>query len=379
VKVASLPRKVARGSPYLVKELRSVVSDHTPLFIAVPRVVHIWRGAPCNAKCIMCPWGYLKGEALHPYVRSEFTDEHMPAALAQIAELAGRHTTVSYMGGEPMLKTCLIDWVEQAGSLELDFRFTTNGYLMTEKVAQRLVAAGLFNIGISLESLDPAINEVIRPYPNGTARTVRSIELILAERKRQNTHTSINIKTVLTDLNLESFVEIVERYGRTDGVFVTPQPFEAIEGMPEPTRERLFVKDVDRLRRTMDRIRELKSEGYNVHVTEQHLHEFVKQYEDYPEHETTMHNKDLVMADDSPDCNIGTDNLWILDGEVKLCPHHSSIGDFVAGTQTLKEMWDSELTRRVREGTRACRRLCTVSCLRRSPLRHKISTYLKIG
>jgi hypothetical protein len=184
---------------------------------------------------------------------------------------------------------------------------------------------------------------------------------------------------VLTDLNLESFIEIVERYGRIDGVLVTPQPFEAIDGMPESTRDLLFVKDLDRLRRTTDRIRELKSQGYNIHVTEQHLREFVKQYEDDPEHHATMHVKDLRMADESPDCNIGTDNLWIMDGEVKLCPHHPSIGSFLTGTQTLKEMWESEMARRVRARTRACRRLCTISCLRRTPLRHKISTYLKIG
>ena len=41
-----------------------MVSDRTPLFIAVPRTVHIWRGAPCNAKCIMCTYGYFKGEEL---------------------------------------------------------------------------------------------------------------------------------------------------------------------------------------------------------------------------------------------------------------------------------------------------------------------------
>jgi len=379
VKATALPGKIARGSPYLVKELRSVVSDHTPWFVAVPRVVHIWRGAPCNAKCIMCPWGFLEGEALHSIVRSPFTDDHMPAALEQIAELSGRHTVVSYMGGEPMVKTCLIDWVEQAAALGLDFRFTTNGYLMTEELAQRFVAAGLFNLGVSLESLDPAINEVIRPFPGGTEKTIKCIDLILAERERQRARISVNIKTVLTDLNLESFVEIVERYGRVEGVLVTPQPFEAIEGMPTGTRDRLFVKDVDRLRRAMDRIRELKRQGYNVHVTEQHLHEFVKQYEDDPEHVSTMHVKDLRMDDASPDCNIGTDNLWILDGEVKLCPHHPPIGNFVTGTQTLKELWAAELTRQVRERTRACRRLCTISCLRRTPLRHKISTYLKIG
>jgi MoaA/NifB/PqqE/SkfB family radical SAM enzyme len=327
----------------------------------------------------MCPWGFLKGAELQAISHSPFTDEHMPDALAQIAELSGRHTVVSYMGGEPMAKRGLIDWVEQAAALGLDFRFTTNGYLMTEELAQRLVAARLFNLGVSLESLDPRINEVIRPYPEGTAKTIRCIDLILAERERQRSRISVNIKTVLTDLNLESFVEIVERYGRRDGVLVTPQPFEAIDGMPQATRRRLFVRDVDRLRRAMDRIRELKAEGYNVHVTEQHLHEFVKQYEDDPDHVSTMHTKDLRMDDNSPDCNIGTDNLWILDGDVKLCPHHPPIGNFVTGTETLKELWEAELTKRVREQTRACRRLCTISCLRRTPLRHKISTFLKIG
>ena len=49
MRAASVPRKVVRGSPYLAKELRAIVSDHTAFFIAVPRVVHIWRGAPCNA------------------------------------------------------------------------------------------------------------------------------------------------------------------------------------------------------------------------------------------------------------------------------------------------------------------------------------------
>ena len=373
------PRKVVRGYPYLKKELRAIVSDHTDYFVAVPRVVHIWRGAPCNAKCVMCPWGFLEGPALRPFVKSAFTDDLMPRALSQIAELCGRGTVVSYMGGEPMLNRNLVDWVELAGQLKLDFRFTTNGYLMTEAIARRFVAAGLFNVGVSLESLDPRINEALRPYPNGTERTMRCIELLLAERQRQRKRTSVNIKTVLTDLNLESFIEIAERYGKTDGVMVTPQLFEAIDEMPEPTREKLFVKDLGRMRGTLDRIRELKAEGYNIHLTEQALNEIVKHYEDDPAHDSTMGVKDLVMAADSPDCNIATDNLWILDGEVKLCPHHPSIGNFVTGTQTLKELWRSERAQLVREGTRKCRRLCTISCLRRTPLSHKVSTFLRIA
>jgi sulfatase maturation enzyme AslB (radical SAM superfamily) len=378
---ATLAGKVVRGSPYLVKEVRAIVSDRTPLFVARPRVVHIWRGAPCNARCTLCPWGYLEGEALRPYVTSPFTDDLMPRALAEIAELGGRGTMVSYMGGEPTLKPRLVDWVEQARALALDFRFTTNGYQMTEELARRLVAADVFNVGVSLDALDPAVNELTRPYRGGlgTERATRAIELLLAERRRQRKHTSVNVKTVLTDVNLEAFVEIVERYGKRDGVIVTPQLFEVMEGMPEATRAKLYVKDVDRLRRVLDRVEALRANGYNVHATPEALDEFVQRYRDDPDHDQTIADSELTMSPDAPDCNIATDNLWILNGEVKLCPHHPPIGDFVAGTHTLAELWRSEEARRVRVQTRACRRLCTISCLRRTPLRHKVSTYLKLA
>lgn len=380
MKVSSLPRKVVRGLPYLGKELRSIVSDHTSFFIAVPRTVHIWRGAPCNAKCIMCDFGFLKGEAYRKLSSSVFTDEMMFRALREVHELCGRGTLVSYMGGEPTVSPHVNEWIELAGQLGLDFRFTTNGYRMTEDMARRFVAAGLFNIGVSLESLDPKINEIIRPYTNGTAKTIECIELLLRERQRQKKFTSINVKTVLTNVNLESFLEIVKRYGKTDGMMCTPQVFEPMDGMPAATRELLHIQDPDRLQRVTDQIRAMKAEGYTIHVTEQGLNEMVKQCIENRDGTNTMHRKKLEMDPSEPECNIGTDSLWIHDGMVKLCPAHPPIGNFITDThETLKQMWKDELTRRIRGQTRACRRLCTISCLRRTPLRHKISTFLKLA
>jgi sulfatase maturation enzyme AslB (radical SAM superfamily) len=378
--VSSLPRKVARGLPYLGKEVRAIVSDHSPLFMAVPRTVHMWRGAPCNAKCIMCTYGYFAGEAYRQLISSDFTDEMMVRALDQIAELCGRGTLVSYMGGEPTTSRHIVEWIEQAGRLGLDFRFTTNGYIMTEEMARRFVAARLFNVGISLESLDSKINELIRPYPNGTARTLRCIDLLLQERERQKRHVSLNIKTVLTDVNLESFPEIVRRFGKLDGVMCTPQIFEPLQDMPPATKQLLAIKDISRLRRLTDEIRRFKSEGYTIHITEQGLNEIVRQCEENSGLTETMHGKKLEMDPSEPECNIGTDNLWIEHGLVKLCPYHAPIGNFVTDTHvTLKQMWESEITRRVRAQTRACRRLCTISCLRRTPIMHKVSTFMKIG
>jgi len=170
MKLQSLPRKVIRGLPYLKKEVQAIISDRTPFFVAVPRTVHIWREAPCNGKCIMCNYGFTPAAKLAELWKSPFTDDMMLPALKEIHELCGRGTLVSYMGGEPTVSRLITDWIEEAGRLGLDFRFTTNGYIMNEDMARRFVAAGLFNIGISIESLDPRINETIRPFPGGTAK-----------------------------------------------------------------------------------------------------------------------------------------------------------------------------------------------------------------
>ena len=378
--LASLPRKVMRGLPYLNKEIRAVVSDRTPFFVAKPRTVHIWREAPCNARCIMCNYGFMPIEDLRKLWHSPFTDDLMPRALNEIHDLCGRGTLVSYMGGEPTVCRQITDWIELAGRLGLDFRFTTNGYIMNEDMARRFVAAGLFNIGISLESLDPAINEIIRPFPDGTAKTLRCIELLLQERKRQGKHVSLNVKTVLTDVNLESFCDIVKRFGKMDGVMCTPQIFEGMEGMPAATRELLRIKDNRRLRRVADQIRELKREGYTIHATDQALDDMVKQNAADKDGTATMHHKDFEMDPSAPACNIATDNLFVINAAVKLCPYFPPVGDMAADARTtLSQLWRSEAARQTRVQTRACRRLCTISCLRRTSLRHRISTFLKIA
>ena len=93
-----------------------------------------------------------------------------------------------------------------------------------------------------------------------------------------------------------------------------------------------------------------------------------------------MSNKKGVMDPSEPGCNIATDNLWIRDGSILLCPYFPPIGNMVTDAKTtLKQLWKSEMTQKIRTQTRACRRLCTISCLRRTPLSHKISTFLKIA
>ena len=98
----------------------------------------------------------------------------------------------------------------------------------------------------------------------GTQKTIDAIEWLLKERERQKRHVSINVKTVLTEINLESFPEINKRWGRHEGLMFTPQMFEWNDQMPAEIREKLCVKDVSRLERLMDELRKLKAEGYQI-------------------------------------------------------------------------------------------------------------------
>jgi MoaA/NifB/PqqE/SkfB family radical SAM enzyme len=373
----TLSRKVVRGLPYLAKEARYQVSCRTPLFIARPRMVHLWRHAACNARCIMCDFGFRSGDDWKALFKSPLKDEMIPRLLDQIHELGGRGTLVSYMGGEPLLCKPLLDWLDQAKRLKLDFRFTTNGYKVDQETARRLVAADLFNIGVSLESLDPSINEQIRPYPQGTAKTIAAIELLLEEKRRQGARLSVNIKCTLTQVNVESILDVVKRWGKTEGVVVTPQMFEAVDGMPETIKHKLWISDISRIEAVVRELKQMKAAGYAINADDRALDDFVRLYRNDPEHKSTIHKR-TVLVEDAPACYIGVDNLFIIDGDVQLCPSYPPIGNILNNGVTLKELWFGEKAGPMREQMSKCQTLCTLSCTRRTTFLHKVRTYLKL-
>ena len=375
--VLATTRKVVRGLPYLVKEIRTQVSNHTPFFVAKPRVVHLMYNGPCNARCIMCAFGYLKGDALKQYSLSPFKDERITGLLDQIHQLGGRGTLVNYSCGEPTLRPSLMNWLEQAKTLKLDFRFTTNGYTIDPDTARRLVAADLFNVGVSIESLDPSINETIRPYPNGTAKTITAIELLLEERRRQRSRLSVNIKVTLTQVNIESILDIVKRWGKVDGVLVTPQMFEVTEAMPNETKDKLWIKDIGRIEAVVRELKTLKASGYNINASDQALDDCVALYRHDPEHKSTLHRR-TVAIEARPPCFMGTDNLYISNGTVTVCPFLPPIGSVLDNGTTLKELWYGNKAHQQRAQMRKCRIVCTLSCTRPTPFMEKVRIFLKM-
>jgi MoaA/NifB/PqqE/SkfB family radical SAM enzyme len=363
-----------RGIPYLLNEFRIFVSEHTPFFVAVPRSVYFSFGSRCNAFCVMCAIG-RNAAAGKPAGGPELTEEESLRMLREIRELCGKGVLVSLTGGEPLLYAPIYRMIELSNELGINFSFTTNGYLLDEARIRKIAAIEPFGIGISVESLDAQINERIRPYKGGegTAKTIRAIDDLIRIRKELKKNYRINIKTVITEVNMRTFPDLIRRYGREGGVMITPQPY-ATEGATEKHVEEFWVKDLEALRRVMEEVAALKKEGCNIQADENTLRDFVDYFA-----------KGIPAGTKNPKrtsgvrrvCRIGDTTVFILPaGDIRLCPYMTPIGNLHDG-RTLKQMWFGQEASRIRSQIRLCRIDCELSCTRGSSLWNRLIAFLK--
>ena len=110
----------------------------------------------CNLRCAHC------GSSCTPHspVR-ELTTAEVKGILETIAEdFDTSRIFVSITGGEPLLRKDLFEVVEYMTELGLRSCIVTNGTLLDDAAAARLVAAGMRTVTISLDGLQPEHDEV---------------------------------------------------------------------------------------------------------------------------------------------------------------------------------------------------------------------------
>ena len=123
------------------------------------RLWRLWQvetSFACNLACAMCPWKGLRGQsgggglmdapvwaALRP---------HLPSVVE--VDFSG--------GGEPLLHPHLADWIAEAKRAGCRAGFLSNGSLLDEAAASRMIAAGADWIGLSAEGARAETYEGIR-------------------------------------------------------------------------------------------------------------------------------------------------------------------------------------------------------------------------
>lgn len=110
----------------------------------------------CNLRCRMCLVSYRPPLSKS---RGALAYEEYLALLDALPQL--RRLTLQGLG-EPLLGPHIFDMVEQASVRGIEVGFNTNGMLLTRDRAERLVAAGLDWLHVSLDGATAATYEAIR-------------------------------------------------------------------------------------------------------------------------------------------------------------------------------------------------------------------------
>ncbi|MBF8273914.1 MAG: radical SAM protein [Magnetococcales bacterium] len=363
--------RIVKGLPFLLSEVRLLISCHTPWMVSVPRSIHLTVTERCNGLCKMCFVGMNNADKnFRGQSKVEIPKEDTVRLIREAKELSGSSFYLALIGGELLLYHGFAAALEESRKHNISLTFTTNGYTLNDTNVNDIIRSNPMNVSISLESIDPEINERLRSFKNGTRKTMEGIDRLIKQREANNADFSVIIKSIVTEVNFRQLPDVVRRYAKIPKVLWNPQPFyHNADGVAEHMAD-FSVKDVNELREVIDEIKELRRQGYAIVADEETLENFIDYFRDGLHKERVRHNKR---------CTLGYTHMFVSpSGGVIMCPYIlKSVGNVFQG-QSLKEIWNSPEAKAHREEMASCRINCNATCSRPVPFLTKVKTFLRM-
>ncbi|KMY69319.1 hypothetical protein AAU61_05470 [Desulfocarbo indianensis] len=157
----------------------------------------------CNYKCAMCPSRFDPGEAkgmMEPKLFKRLVDEasgHLPVAL------------VPFFRGESLLHPAIANLIAYAKGKGLGpVQLASNGLLLSELMAKRLLDAGLDFISFSLDTMDELEYRRIRKGGD-LPQVLRNVRRFLRLRDQGGYATTVQVSATRTGLNQESMQKFI--------------------------------------------------------------------------------------------------------------------------------------------------------------------------
>jgi MoaA/NifB/PqqE/SkfB family radical SAM enzyme len=131
----------------------------------------------CNADCVHC---YEKFQ--HQVFRESLTTEGVRGVIDQFHDLGGYF--VYFCSGEFLARKDSLELIRYARDKDLAISVTTNGLLLDEKKIDELIAAGLTNLSVSIDSVVPERHDALRGVKGCFRKATEGIRI--ARRKGLN-------------------------------------------------------------------------------------------------------------------------------------------------------------------------------------------------
>ncbi|HYK93208.1 MAG TPA: GTP 3',8-cyclase MoaA [Thermoplasmata archaeon] len=188
----------------------------------------------CNLRCVFC---HMEGQ---PAATHEVSPSDIEAVVRVGASLG--IDRVKLTGGEPTLRSDIVEIVRRVSPLVDEVSMTTNGLLL-DRLAAPLHDAGLDRVNVSLPSVDPEIYRTLTGV-DGCAAAMRGIRAAAAAGLNP-----IKLNVVALDGETDS-TESVDRlvaFAQDIGAWVQVIEFENVSGRVDPGVYRRLHSELSRL------------------------------------------------------------------------------------------------------------------------------------
>jgi 12,18-didecarboxysiroheme deacetylase len=186
---------VEASDPLRYERLSAKLPSHLLQFAADKKPVVVWNvGQRCNLKCIHC---YSQSQ------NREYPGELSTAEGEELIEDLARFGSpvILFSGGEPLLRKDLLVLAQRATDRGMRAVISTNGTLITQKMAGELKRIGLSYVGVSLDGMQ-GTNDRFRGVKGAFAAALRGI------RSCQDAGIKVGLRFTINRRNASDIPEI---------------------------------------------------------------------------------------------------------------------------------------------------------------------------
>ena len=150
----------------------------------------------CNLKCPHC---YMEAGKR---AENEMTSDECLALIDEMKSLGTEMIILT--GGEPLLRKDIYDIAKSASQQAIWVVMGTNGVLINDNVAQKMVECGVRGVGISIDSIDPEKHNRFRGGPNSWEYSVRALEIC------KDHGLDVLVQTTIMEMNYDEIPLLIE-------------------------------------------------------------------------------------------------------------------------------------------------------------------------
>lgn len=307
-----------------------------------PDTLQISLTSRCNLRCEMCSaWKNAKKE-------DELTLEEVKGVISQCQKWGVKE--INLCGGEPLISESIFDVIKFAKASDMKVILTTNGTLITEDLAKKLIQSGLDIVTISVDGSKAATHDKIRAQPGAFDKIMQGIKHLNSCPDAKKL-----IKVMILTLSNYNLDELEEYFSLAkslsiDALYITSVVFDNVklykqdssggEGNLWITGERL-----DKLDQMIDKINILQQQGYGLNYPSFRL---IKKY----------FRRNVCKGEWV--CFAGYRRFAVIPGgTIQMCGEE--IGN-IRKEPSVKKIWYSEKAKKRRISIKKCRNYCLQDC-----------------